>query len=135
MLKSFGILLVITGEFGRTPRINAVGGRDHWPQLSTLALAGGGLRMGQVIGESTARAEAPKTEPVTLASLLATVMHVLVDNEARRRIPLLPGVFNAVVGRVIVELAHLLAISIHCAFVHPRLRLIVWSSAFRRPAG
>src|SRR5262249_18142119 len=47
-------LLVITGEFGRTPRINSNGGRDHWPQLSTLALAGGGLRMGQVVGESTA---------------------------------------------------------------------------------
>jgi uncharacterized protein (DUF1501 family) len=89
------ILLVISGEFGRTPRLNAIGGRDHWPQLSTLALAGGGLRMGQVVGESTARAEAPKTDPVTIANLLATVLHVLLDEEAKRRIPLLPGAVAA----------------------------------------
>ena len=55
------ILLVITGEFGRTPRINGGAGRDHWAPLSTLALAGGGLKMGQVVGESTAKAETPKT--------------------------------------------------------------------------
>jgi uncharacterized protein (DUF1501 family) len=84
------ILLVITGDFGRTPRVNANGGRDHWPQLSTLALAGGGLRMGQVVGQSTARAEAPRTKPVSIANLLATVMHVLLDDQAVRRIPLLP---------------------------------------------
>ena len=79
------ILLVITGEFGRTPRINQHGGRDHWPQLSTLALAGGGLRMGQIIGESTARADGPKTNPVSIANLLATVLHVLLNDEARRQ--------------------------------------------------
>lgn len=89
------ILLVITGEFGRTPRINASGGRDHWPQLSTLALAGGGLRMGQVVGESTARADVPKTNPVTIANLLATVMHVLLDDDAARRIQALPGSVSA----------------------------------------
>ena len=55
------ILLVITGEFGRTPRINGSAGRDHWAPLSTLALAGGGLKMGQVVGESNAKAEVPKT--------------------------------------------------------------------------
>src|SRR5262249_45338575 len=47
------ILLIITGEFGRTPRINPQAGRDHWAPLSTLALAGGGLKMGQAIGESS----------------------------------------------------------------------------------
>ncbi len=92
------ILLVITGEFGRTPRINANGGRDHWPSLSTLALAGGGLRMGQIVGESTARADLPKTNPVTIANLLATVMHVLLDDESRRRIAVLPGAVAAAVG-------------------------------------
>ncbi|MDB5311224.1 MAG: hypothetical protein JWO38_5426 [Gemmataceae bacterium] len=71
------VLLVITGEFGRTPRINGSAGRDHWAPLSTLALAGGGLRMGQVIGESTAKAEVPKTTPVTPQDLMATVFHVL----------------------------------------------------------
>ena len=71
------ILLVITGEFGRTPKVNANAGRDHWPQLCTLALAGGGLKMGQVIGESTSRAETPRSSPVTVENLFGTVMHVL----------------------------------------------------------
>jgi hypothetical protein len=71
------ILLVISGEFGRTPRINNSAGRDHWAPLSTLALAGGGLRMGQVIGESSSKAEAPKSTPITPQDLMATVFHVL----------------------------------------------------------
>lgn len=71
------ILLVVTGEFGRTPRINVNGGRDHWPPLGTLALSGGGLRMGQVIGESTVKAESQKSNPVSPHDLLATVAHVL----------------------------------------------------------
>jgi uncharacterized protein (DUF1501 family) len=71
------ILLVITGEFGRTPRINNSGGRDHWAPLSTLALAGGGLKMGQVVGESTAKAEVPKSTPIGPQDLMATVFHVL----------------------------------------------------------
>jgi hypothetical protein len=71
------ILLVITGEFGRTPRINGDTGRDHWGPLCTLALAGGGLKMGQVVGESTAKAEIPKTKPIYPKDLMATVFHVL----------------------------------------------------------
>jgi hypothetical protein len=71
------ILLVITGEFGRTPRINPQAGRDHWAPLSTLALAGGALKMGQVVGESNAKAEIPKTTPIRPQDLMATVFHVL----------------------------------------------------------
>jgi hypothetical protein len=71
------ILLVITGEFGRTPRINGSAGRDHWGPLCTLALAGGGLRMGQVVGDSNARAEVPRTTPIYPRDLVATVFHVL----------------------------------------------------------
>jgi uncharacterized protein (DUF1501 family) len=71
------ILLVITGEFGRTPKINKDGGRDHWAPLSTLALAGGGLKMGQVVGESASKADAPASRPVTPQDLMATVFHVL----------------------------------------------------------
>jgi hypothetical protein len=71
------VLLVVTGEFGRTPRINGSAGRDHWAPLSTLALAGGGLKMGQVVGESSARGEYPKTKPITPQDLMATVFHVL----------------------------------------------------------
>ncbi|MDA0831928.1 MAG: DUF1501 domain-containing protein [Planctomycetota bacterium] len=71
------ILLVISGEFGRTPRINKNAGRDHWGQLSTLALAGGGLSVGQVVGTSSAKAEVPQSSEVTPQDLMATLFHVL----------------------------------------------------------
>lgn len=71
------ILLVITGEFGRTPRINGSAGRDHWGPLCTLALAGGGLRMGQAVGDSSERAEVPRTTPIHPKDLMATIFHVL----------------------------------------------------------
>jgi hypothetical protein len=71
------ILLVISGEFGRTPRINRNAGRDHWAPLSTLALAGGGLKMGQVVGESMPKADIPKTQPVRPQDLMATIFEVL----------------------------------------------------------
>src|SRR5690606_129065 len=58
------VLLVITSEFGRTPKLQPNGGRDHWPGIDTLVFAGGGLKMGQVIGESTSRAEEPKTDRI-----------------------------------------------------------------------
>jgi hypothetical protein len=74
---SDNVLLVITGEFGRTPRVNGSAGRDHWAPLSTLAVSGGGLKMGQVIGESTANVEVPKSNPVTPQDLMATVFQVL----------------------------------------------------------
>jgi len=71
------ILLVITGEFGRTPRINGSAGRDHWGPLCTLALAGGGLKMGQAVGESSSKAEVPKSNPIYPKDLMATIFHVL----------------------------------------------------------
>lgn len=71
------ILLVISGEFGRTPRVNRNAGRDHWGPLCTLALAGGGLRMGQVVGDSTSNVERPRTTPITPIDLKATVVHAL----------------------------------------------------------
>jgi hypothetical protein len=71
------ILLVISGEFGRTPRINGNAGRDHWAPLSTLAFAGGGLKMGQVVGESNAKAEVPKSTPISPQDMMATIFHVL----------------------------------------------------------
>lgn len=73
------ILLVITGDFGRTPKVNKRGGRDHWSRLGTLALAGGGLPMGQVIGQSAKGADVPATEPISTPQLMATVMHTLFD--------------------------------------------------------
>jgi hypothetical protein len=71
------ILLVITGDFGRTPKMNQYGGRDHWPGLCTLALAGGGLRSGQVVGTSSAKAEYPISSPYEPKDLMATIFHVL----------------------------------------------------------
>lgn len=71
------VLLVVSGEFGRTPKINGSAGRDHWAPLSTLALAGGGLKMGQVIGESAEKVDVPKTTPITPQDLLATVFQVM----------------------------------------------------------
>ncbi|MEX0702928.1 MAG: DUF1501 domain-containing protein [Planctomycetales bacterium] len=71
------ILLVVTGEFGRTPKINGSAGRDHWAPLSTLALAGGGLKMGQTVGESAPKADVPATTPITPQDLMATIFHVL----------------------------------------------------------
>ena len=73
------ILLVISGDFGRTPSINKNGGRDHWTKLCTLAFAGGGLRMGQVIGQSTRDAGEPDTDPITTPDLMSTVLHSMFD--------------------------------------------------------
>jgi uncharacterized protein (DUF1501 family) len=70
-------LVVATGEFGRTPRLNAAGGRDHWPGVWSALLAGGGTRGGQVIGASDAHAASPAERPVTPQELLATMYRSL----------------------------------------------------------
>ena len=69
------VLLVCCGEMGRTPRINARGGRDHWGGLAPLMLYGGGTRQGAVIGQSTRDAAKPQSEPWTNDNLLATIFH------------------------------------------------------------
>jgi len=73
------ILLVVTGEMGRTPTINKEGGRDHWANLAPLLLAGGGLKMGQVIGQSDKNGSSPKTTPIKPANLMATILQMLFD--------------------------------------------------------
>jgi hypothetical protein len=73
------ILLVCCGEMGRTPNINKSGGRDHWGNLAPLMLYGGGLRMGQVIGQSSPNGDEPASNPVTIQDLMATIMHTLLD--------------------------------------------------------
>jgi uncharacterized protein (DUF1501 family) len=73
------ILLVACGEMGRTPRLNKNGGRDHWGNLAPLLQAGGGLKMGQVIGQSTRDGGAPSSTPVRIPNLVATVLHTLLD--------------------------------------------------------
>jgi uncharacterized protein (DUF1501 family) len=71
------ILLIVTGEFGRTPRINGGPGRDHWAPVNDALLIGGGLRMGQVVGETDDRAAYVRARPVTPGELCATIFHVL----------------------------------------------------------
>ena len=71
------VSVVVWGEFGRTPRINAKGGRDHWPSVSCALLAGGGMRTGQVIGSTNRLGEVPKDRPVTVQSVFATLYHNL----------------------------------------------------------
>lgn len=85
------ILLVATGEMGRTPRINSKGGRDHWGGLAPLLLSGGGLRMGQVIGQSTKDGGTPLSEPIDINHLIGTVMHTLTDVGQLRLMPSIPG--------------------------------------------
>ncbi len=71
------VVTVMWGEFGRTPKINGNAGRDHWPAVMSALVAGGGLRMGQAIGTTTARAERPKDRPITVQQVLATLYHAM----------------------------------------------------------
>lgn len=100
------ILLVACGEMGRTPRVNAKGGRDHWGGLAPLLLVGGGLKMGQVIGQSTRDASQPLSKPYTMAHLTSTILHTLVDTGELRVVRGIPREVNQLVesGEVISEL-------------------------------
>ena len=71
MLKS--TLVFVTSEFGRTPKVNRDSGRDHWPRVFSVALAGGGIKRGYVHGASNATASEPERDPVSPPDLAATV--------------------------------------------------------------
>ncbi len=90
------VLVMAMGEFGRTPRVNGGAGRDHWPGAMSVVYAGGGLRMGQVIGTTNATAEYPTSKPATPGCVLATMYQVLgIDykhafyDQAQRPLPIL----------------------------------------------
>jgi hypothetical protein len=70
-------LVVATGEFGRTPKLNSNGGRDHWTGCWSTLIAGGGVQGGRVVGRSDATAAEPADRPVTPAELVATVSHAV----------------------------------------------------------
>ena len=70
-------LVIWMGDFGRTPQINRDAGRDHWPQCYSMVLAGGGIRGGQVIGQSDKIGAYPVARPVTPADVHATVYAAL----------------------------------------------------------
>ena len=70
-------MVVSMGEFGRTPKVNPAGGRDHWPACWTIMMAGGGIKGGQIIGASDDIGATPKDRPTTPAEVAATIFHSL----------------------------------------------------------
>lgn len=89
-------LLLIGGEFGRTPKVNKDAGRDHWPMVYTTVLCGGGIKQGVILGESDALGETPRSRPIGHQDVLATIYHQLgIDyrkayfNEANRPVEIL----------------------------------------------
>jgi len=98
-------MVVVMGEFGRTPRINATAGRDHWGDAMSVLIGGGGVRPGVVVGSTNVKGEVPRDRPVTPADLIVTIYHHMgIDpattfhNHAGRPIPIGNN------GRVIDEL-------------------------------
>ncbi len=90
------VLVMGMGEFGRTPKINKDAGRDHWPGAMSVLYAGGGLKMGQMIGTTNALAEYPTSKPYTPGCVLATMYHAMgIDHKhafydhAQRPLPIL----------------------------------------------
>lgn len=71
------VAVVVCGEMGRSPKVNKTAGRDHWPAAGFALFAGGGLRMGQVIGATDAQGQRPQTRPYSPQNILATLYHVL----------------------------------------------------------
>jgi hypothetical protein len=80
------VSVVVWGEFGRTPKINQRNSRDHWPTVNAALLAGGGMRTGQVIGETNKNAEHPVKRPVKFQEVFATLYHNLGLDAHRDRI-------------------------------------------------
>ena len=70
-------LVIVNSEFGRTPKINAGGGRDHWPRVFSIILAGGGIKRGQVFGASDALAAEPASSPLGVEDYAHTIYHLL----------------------------------------------------------
>jgi hypothetical protein len=100
------VLVVVWGEFGRTPKINAKAGRDHWPAVGMALMAGGGLRTGQVLGSTDRWAAEAISRPVHYQDVFATVYHHLGLDPATVRISDPNGRTHALVdqGEVIREL-------------------------------
>jgi uncharacterized protein (DUF1501 family) len=101
------VLLIVTGEFGRTPKITTAKGtqtgveqpgRDHWPQAMSVLVSGGGMRTGQVVGSTNSKGEHPKDRPLTPNDLWATMFrHLGIDyhnisflDHTGRPMPILP---------------------------------------------
>jgi uncharacterized protein (DUF1501 family) len=83
--------VIVMGEFGRTPKISAQVGRDHWPQVNCALLAGGGMTTGQVIGSTDKVAGEAASRPVTFGELYATLYHNLGIGAGKATLPDLTG--------------------------------------------
>jgi uncharacterized protein (DUF1501 family) len=87
-LKNRGLfdstLIMISSEFGRTPKINATAGRDHWPKVFSVVLAGGGIKKGLIYGKSDATASEPDEDGLTVEDLAHTVYHCLGIDAAKK---------------------------------------------------
>jgi hypothetical protein len=101
------VTIVAWGEFGRTPRINKSAGRDHWPRVGPCLLAGGGMRTGQVIGETDREAAEPRSRPVTYKDVFCTLYRNLGIDARHVTLPDLQGRPQYVLdeGEVISEVA------------------------------
>src|SRR5262249_11529790 len=77
-------LVMVSSEFGRTPKINGTAGRDHWPKVFSVVLAGGGIKRGQVYGSSDSTATEPENDPLTVEDLAMTVYHQLGINGEKK---------------------------------------------------
>ncbi len=98
-------LVVVATEFGRTPRINVMAGRDHWPQAFSIVMAGGGLKAGLAVGETDKQAAYVVDRPVTPADMAATVLTVLgVDPHTIMHTPVGRPVEAGGGGRAVAEL-------------------------------
>lgn len=99
------VMVMAFGEFGRTPRINADAGRDHWPGAMSVLFSGGGLKVGQMVGSTDSQGAYPTSKPYSPGCVLATMYHVMgidythhFNDQSDRPIPVLPE------GRPIMEL-------------------------------
>jgi hypothetical protein len=101
------VTVLVWGEFGRTPKINKDAGRDHWARVNSALLAGGGMKVGQVIGSTDSIAGTAKDDPIPYPNVLATVYHNLgidphgmVYDVASRPNPILPST-TQVIGKLV----------------------------------
>src|SRR5205814_364287 len=86
------IMLITSGEMGRTPRVNRNGGRDHWARLAPLMIYGGGTVGGRVIGQSTRDGGEPAFDPLNNQNLISTILHTMVDVAQIRLQPALASI-------------------------------------------
>jgi len=91
------VLVLVISEMGRTPLVNKQAGRDHWTAAYSVLMAGGGLTRGQILGSTTSGGQEPRTRPVTVSEILATVYRqlgvdpgVTIYDQQQRPVPILP---------------------------------------------